>query len=214
MSNQRTIPTNEGFKKSIIEGKEVIMNDIVYMFLQSMSKRKEGEDHRYIVKSELNVSEITGKGNLLNISRATFYNKVNDLKSAGFLKENTDYYILPNQDRFFLIPNDTLTYLLSNGINEGVFKIIAFLGDRNKIMSGNVIFSENVLIEEVLGCNKKSMVQHKRVQANLDLLSRLGLIRCVSQETKNGNYVYKMTHFSSTIGALDNINWNKKLFIK
>lgn len=215
MKDQRTIPTNEKFKKNIIEGeKEVIMNDIVYMFLQSISNKSEKETHRYVAKSKINVSELTGKGSLLGISRATFYNKLKDLTEAGFVKEDPDYYILPLQERFFLIPHETLSYLLHNGVNEGVFKIFAFLGDRNKIMKGNVVFSENILIENVLGCNKTSTVQHKRVQANLDLLSRLGLIRCISQETAKGNRVYRMTHFDTKIGALDALDWNKALFVK
>lgn len=214
-TNQRTIPTTENFKKATVDGRAKEMNDIVYMFLQSISKRKEDEDHRYVVKSEINISEIAnGKGSLLSISRQTYYNKLNDLKAAGFVTEDDNYYILPTPEVFFLIPHDTLVYLLDNGVNEGVFKLFAWLGNREKIMSGNVIFSENVLIEEVLGANKTSTPQHRRVQNNLDLLSRLGLIRCIRQETAKGNMVYKMILFSTTIGGLDAVNWDKNTFIR
>lgn len=215
ITNQRTIPTTENFKKSVVNGRAKEIDDIVYMFLQSISKRREDEDHRYTIKSEINISEIAnGKGSLLSISRQTYYNRLNDLKAAGFVIEDESYYKLPTPEMFFLIPHDTLVYLLDNGVNEGVFKLFAWLGNRERIMSGNVIFSENVLIEEVLGTNKTSTPQHRRVQNNLDLLSRLGLIRCVRQETAKGNMVYKMTHFSTAIGGLDAIDWDKGTYIR
>lgn len=204
--NQRTIPTTEGFKKSIIEGKGAVkVNDIVYMYLQSISNRNQEEAHRYVKKADLNITEITGKNGVLKISRKTYYNKLNELKEIGLIEENELYYTLKNPETFFLIPHETLVYLLTNGVAEGVFKIFAWLGNRNKIMEGNVVFSQNILIEDVLAENKTSQPQHKRVKYNLDLLQRLGLIRVVKETTAKGNEVYKMTAFSSTIGGLDNM---------
>lgn len=65
-------------------------------------------------------------------SRTTLKTHLNYLIEKGYVVEEGDKYILPNQEEiFFMIPLDTLKFL-NDALKEQVVKIYLYLGQRWK----------------------------------------------------------------------------------
>lgn len=69
-------------------------NWVVYYFLLSISNYNNEEKHRYVYRSQFNISLVSKN---LGISRSTFYTSLEKLEKVGLLEPNMnkDYYIIP-----------------------------------------------------------------------------------------------------------------------
>lgn len=76
---------------------------IVYYYLLSVSKwnSKDKEQHRYVYKKDINISEISKK---LKVSRNTYYSAIKNLIENDIIVEdsyNDKYYKLPSYPRCY-----------------------------------------------------------------------------------------------------------------
>lgn len=169
-SNKRVIPRGEKF----MNDKKVC--DLTYTKLQIESNWKQGENHRYIYKEKINLSEWSRE---LGVSRQTLKTRLNYLKSAGLIREDKDVYILePIGEHLIYIPEDTLR-ILTNAMKKDTIKIYAYLGGWFKYKQRNrqahYTFTRYNLIAEIGLVRGNTTLQ--KVNDILLVLNKLGLIK-------------------------------------
>lgn len=99
--------------------------DYMYCYLQVMSVFDEESKERYLLKKNINFSQI---GRDLQVSRQTASTKFKNLISIGLLAEKKDRYILVNLDKEIaeLVPFSTLR-ILTNTVKENVISVYIYL---------------------------------------------------------------------------------------
>lgn len=173
------------------------------MYLQSISCRKPEESQRYISRDTITMKKIS---QVTRISLRTLYRRFDELELGGYLTRDDKNIILPVPSQFFLVPQETLEYMFLNlNMESNIFKIYAWIGCRNQIHPNNVIFTQNYMLDEVLGENSRSQAAQRKFKLNVDILIKLGLINIKKVKTAKGNLVCQVTHFSSTIVIDDNL---------
>ena len=186
-NNKRRMPTGEG----VMEDKK--FNDIVYAYLQSVSYKMEDiSEYRFLYKSQLNYTRIARE---LKMNLKTCKSKIKYLFENGYIveakKDDLTIYELPNLGQYyFLIPNETLKYLVDT-CNENIIITYAYLGQLKNALGEKAYFTKSrLLILLGYGINakikgKKTIIPSTnqrdwdRINNILDMLDdKLGLIKC------------------------------------
>ena len=141
-NNKRRMPTGEG----VMEDKK--FNDIVYAYLQSVSYKIEDiSEYRFLYKSQLNYTRIARE---LKMNLKTCKSKIKYLFENGYIvevkKDNLTIYELPNLGQYyFLIPNETLKYLVDT-CNENIIITYAYLGQLKNALGEKAYFTKSRLL--------------------------------------------------------------------
>ena len=139
--NKRRIPTGEG----VMEDKK--FNDLVYAYLQSISYRDPEKEDRFLFSNQLNYTKIAKE---LRMNLKTLKSKIKYLFDMGYIVEkkgtSSTIYRLPNlKDYYFLIPNETLKYLVDTS-NENVIMVYSYLGQLKNGMKDRAYFTKSKLL--------------------------------------------------------------------
>ena len=162
-NNKRRMPTGEG----VMEDKK--FNDIVYAYLQSISYKIEDiSEYRFLYKSQLNYTRIARE---LKMNLKTCKSKIKYLFENGYIvevkKDDLTIYELPNLGQYyFLIPNETLKYLVDT-CNENIIITYAYLGQLKNALGDKAYFTKGRLLI-LLGYGKYS-TGYKTSEANIIL---------------------------------------------
>lgn len=141
-NNKRRMPTGEG----VMEDKK--FNDIVYAYLQSVSYKIENiSEYRFLYKSQLNYTRIARE---LKMNLKTCKSKIKYLFENGYIvevnKDDLTIYELPNLGQYyFLIPNETLKYLVDT-CNENIIITYAYLGQLKNALGDKAYFTKSRLL--------------------------------------------------------------------
>ena len=141
-NNKRRMPTGEG----VMEDKK--FNDIVYAYLQSASYKIEDiSQYRFLYKSQLNYTRIARE---LKMNLKTCKSKIKYLFENGYIvevkKDDLTIYELPNLGQYyFLIPNETLKYLVDT-CNENIIITYAYLGQLKNALGEKAYFTKGRLL--------------------------------------------------------------------
>lgn len=143
----------------------------LYAYLMSMSYgSKEGQTVVY--KENLPSQAVIGR-DVLHKTRQTVINHLKYLKQEGYVIEEKDKYILPKMENiYFIIPLDTLEYLL-NTVKESVIKTYIYLGQRWKWKGSEYEFT----LEEIGEHIGKKINNHQRVYKELN-----DILHCLKNE--------------------------------
>lgn len=166
----------------------------VYYYLLSISKydSKSIEDHRFVYKSDFNISEMCKSLNIK--SRATYYNAVKKLNNRGLVVDY-DKYLLIYAQKWVGIKPKVLTSLLkfSNNEIQSIDLLRTYLIIK-KIYELDSAFSVKDIVE-LLGHSVKDAVQYDRVKAYIALLSFWNLIKVKTHSaTASGIGQYTVYH--------------------
>lgn len=194
--NKRAIPTDQ----QQFQGNKKIC-DIMYMYLQYISQRNSEEQHRYVCRSNLSLKTISAN---LKISVSTVQRRLAELEGECLITKDDKYIVLSVPHRYFLLPQKTLEFMFDNGLHlePNLFKILSWIGDRNKIFPNKVYLTQNLMLE-LLGENKKSTAAARKFKHNLQLLIKLGFFKIAIEKSNNGNLVMRAYDFQTEI-KLDN----------
>lgn len=141
-NNKRRMPTGEG----VMDDKK--FNDLVYAYLQSISYKIDSmSEYRFIYKNQLNYARISKE---LKMNLRTFKSKIKYLFETGFIREKQSseltIYELPNlKEYYFLIPNETLRYMVDT-CNENVIITYAYLGQLKNALGNKSYFTKGKLL--------------------------------------------------------------------
>ena len=141
-NNKRRMPIGEG----VMEDKK--FNDIVYAYLQSVSYKIENmSEYRFLYKSQLNYTRIARE---LKMNLKTCKSKIKYLFENGYIveakKDDLTIYELPNLGQYyFLIPNETLKYLVDT-CNENIIITYAYLGQLKNALDEKAYFTKGRLL--------------------------------------------------------------------
>ena len=141
-NNKRRMPTGKG----VMDDKK--FNDLVYAYLQSISYKIDSmSEYRFIYKNQLNYTKISRE---LKVNLKTLKSKIKYLFEAGFIKEKQSgeltIYELPNlKEYYFLIPNETLKYMVDT-CNENVIIAYAYLGQLKNALGDKSYFTKGKLL--------------------------------------------------------------------
>ena len=169
----------------------------VYYYLVSISlwDMTSKEDHRYVDKKNINISNVS---KMLNISRPTFY------KAIERLQEYSLIYTLGKEDHYYYIPSPpiyaetnikTIDYLLHFRKYVGIdlLRTYLILSKYFKLhkQDGKEKFFVRKEIVDLLGHNIRDTSYYGYIDIYLSLLQGWGLIELKSQTitTANGGYV-------------------------
>lgn len=141
MPNKRMPADTQLKQKTFLNDKKI--DGELYAFLQSYSYPNENKE-TIVNKKNLPIQSDICK--MIGIkSCTTLRTHLRYLIEKGYVVENKNEYILPNQEEiFFMIPLDTLKFL-NDALKEQVVKIYLYLGQRWKYKQNNYIFT----IEEI-----------------------------------------------------------------
>ena len=141
-NNKRRMPTGKG----VMDDKK--FNDLVYAYLQSISYKIDSvSEYRFIYKNQLNYARISRE---LKMNLRTLKSKIKYLFETGFVREKQSgeltIYELPNlKEYYFLIPNETLRYMVDT-CNENVIIIYAYLGQLRNALGNKSYFTKGKLL--------------------------------------------------------------------
>lgn len=142
LETTRQIPTTKDFTQ--------LRNvDLIYGYLQSISKWDGKTSYRYVNKSEFVRSEVKrllGVGSVNTVS-----NRLNALIKNGFVKEEDGKYILQVDTPYVLVDFKVLKFLLDTS-NINVINVYAFLKWKFYYNSDrDFYFTNKQIVEDVLG---------------------------------------------------------------
>lgn len=187
-AGKRRMPLDEAF----IKDKKV--SDLVYGKFQIESKFTEKGESRVMESVKLNKSQWAKD---LGLSRPTLDTKIKYLKKAKLIVDKGDYFEIPEfGKRYFLIPDDTLRFLV-NTTNADVIKVYSHIGGLWAMNVKAASFTQNQLLE-LLGYDKKRTANHKKISDILLLLKNNGLVETEEQQ-RGINKVQFVTGFSDTV---------------
>lgn len=168
--------------QNYIEDKKITNNQWkVYYLLLSISKfdAMNIEDHRYVYKKEINISQICR--DLKIKSTQTFYNAVKRLSDFGLVRDNGYCYLIYYKN-YVKIEKDTLSNLLQYSASDekdiDLLRIYLILKKMDVIAKDNSDkrqFSKRNLIM-LLGHNATNSDYYKKINIYLVLLSHWNLI--------------------------------------
>lgn len=151
-------------------------NWVVYYFLLSISNYNNEEKHRYVYRSQFNISLVSKN---LGISRSTFYTSLEKLEKVGLLEPNMnkDYYIIPIKSSWAQIHQDILIGLLGYSQTQGIdllrtYLFCRMLYEKNGYNKG---FTKRNLIR-CLGHSENDDIMYERAEVYFDLLEKWKLI--------------------------------------
>lgn len=173
------------------------VSDLVYGKFQLESKFIEKGEPRVMDKVKLKKSEWAQE---LGMSRPTLDTKIKYLKKVKLIVDKDDCFEIPEfGKRYFLIPDDTLRFLV-NTTNADVIKVYTHLGSLWNQDEATASFTQNQLIT-LLGYAAAKPQNHKKIADILLLLKNNGLLRW-EQRQVGTNKVQFITHFSDKVKGM------------
>lgn len=196
MKDCRRIPTGGEF----MEDKAI--SDLLYAWLQCNSRWRQGESHRYIDKKEVKMARLA-RG--LGCDRRTIARQLNSLLEKGFLVEENGFYLLPPVgDYYFLVPAETLNYLLDTR-SPNVIKVYCYLGNLYHYYGKDAYFTQNSLLEAI-GYSSTKGDNHQLIRNILFALEVQDKVIRFKREVRSVNgttiKIYRLTGFSKTVKGL------------
>ena len=169
-SNSRQIPK----VKEICANKKYF--DILYSYLQSISKYNQKENIRYFAKKDINFSKL---GEQFNMSRQTMSNKFKNLQELGLICDlDAENYklITLEKDIAALIPYDTVK-LLTDTLSQNTISTYIYLFNRY-FAEGYKPFQFTLdQVKAFIGISTKTRSNNDIITNILYVLEKIGLIR-------------------------------------
>lgn len=178
-------------------------NERIYVYLLLKSKRRPdgSETHRYVEK--MTNQKIADD---LGMSRNTVGTRLKDLITLGYVKISKDkkYYLVPKQDYYTLIPEETLDFLLNYVENkEKIIKLYILLYDFFIIHKSFTMIELHAALGYSLKNGKPQTRNSQHIRTLLMILSEAGLVKYNISEGRNSKGapvdVYTITMMRSHI---------------
>lgn len=197
--NSRQIPKN----KEICSNKKY--NDILYAYLQYISKKDEETGIRTFSKKEINFTKL---GEIFNLTRQTVSTKFKNLKDLGLVKEldkETYEIIRLEKDIATLVPYNTLKLIIDT-LNENSISTYVYL--LNCYYANNCQSFQFTLeqIKKYIGICSNTRSNDEIVVNILFVLEKIGLIKysltTVKQDNdnfQNVKTIYQIDWLTNTI---------------
>ena len=169
-SNSRQIPK----VKEICANKKYF--DILYSYLQSISKYNQKENIRYFAKKDINFSKL---GEQFNMSRQTMSNKFKNLQELGLICDlDAENYklITLEKDIAALIPYDTVK-LLTDTLSQNTISTYIYLFNRYFAEGYNSFQFTLDQVKAFIGISIKTRSNNDIITNILYVLEKIGLIR-------------------------------------
>ena len=148
------------------------VSDLVYGKFQLESKFIEKGESRVMEKVRLSKTEWAKE---LGMSRPTLDTKIKYLKKVKLIIDKGETFEIPEfGKRYFLIPDDTLRFLV-NTANAEVIKVYTHLGSIWKLNGTEASFTQRQLLE-ILGYAPNKTENHKKISDILTCLVNNGLV--------------------------------------
>lgn len=197
--NSRQIPKS----KNICSNKKYY--DILYAYLQCISKRDSKSNKRYFYKKDINFSKL---GEIFNLSRQTVSTKFKNLKELGLIEEvdkNTYQLIELSADIASLVPYNTLK-LITDTLNDNSISTYIYLLN---CYYGNDCRPFQFTLDQIkgyIGISTSTRSNNDIVTNILYVLEKIGLIKyslsTVKQETdsfQNVKTIYQLDWLTNTL---------------
>lgn len=156
---------------------------IVYYYLLSVSKWncKDKEQHRYVYKKDINISEISKK---LKVSRNTYYSAIKNLIENDIIVEdsyNDKYYKLPSYPRCYanIQPYVLIELLAYSIVFEGgvdLLRTYLIIKKYNELKDNSLKQFTKRDIVILLGRDDTTQTEYRRIEMILILLEKFNLI--------------------------------------
>lgn len=178
MGKQFFIKTPANFQAKQTFKKMTIKNWVVYYYLMSICYKNPIEDHYYVFKKDINISQISKK---LNISRQTYYSSIEKLLILGLIESyesDEDYYLLQIPAIYAEIERETMQFLLGQVpfTDIDIIRIYAIIKNAWDTKNKRYISFVKKDFVTLLGHNKTDAASYKKMDLYLRLLKGYGLI--------------------------------------
>ena len=181
----------------------------IYYYLLSISDYNsyKKEDHRYVYKKNINVSQISRD---FGFSRATYYNTLKALRNKDLIQydDKSDYIILPLPKIYTKISKKLIGQLLyyREQFTIDLLRVYLFCGCIYDHFGSSKKFTLRNVVK-CLGHSDKRMEYYKIVEIALDLLSIWGLIDFSTEMINSSEFglyrVYRIRNFYNASSELD-----------
>lgn len=161
-------------------------NDLLYGYLQHISKYESETNIRYILKKDVVYTKIASS---LNMTRQTISNKFNNLINKGLLMYNKDKkryeFISIDKKLAALLPDETVR-IICNTLKERCLSILAYLL-KTYIQHGEkpCQITLDIIKEQVGLCTSNRCLNNEIVKDCLLVLRQLGLIEYNDEKIKD-----------------------------
>lgn len=169
-SNSRQIPK----VKEICANKKYF--DVLYSYLQSISKFNEKENIRYFPKKDINFSKL---GEKFNMSRQTISSKFKNLQELGLIcdLDSENYQLITlGKNIAALIPHETVK-LLTDTLSQNAISTYVYLFDRYFACEYQPFQFTLDQIKAFIGISTKTRSNNDIITNILYVLEKIGLIR-------------------------------------
>ena len=192
--NSRQVPNT----KEIITQKDY--SDILYCYLQVISKKNEVGGPRLLSKKDLNQTALS---EILGICRPTIKKKLNRLIEMDLLVPPTDdcpYYQLRilSPDEAFLVPQETLRKMIS-ALKERTINVYVYLANRYYANKGQPFDFSITGLKQHCGMGTKTTSNNEIITDILEVLEKLGLIEYKRENKRNTQGQIKCTYTLLTL---------------
>ena len=177
----------------------------VYYYLLSISdyNLRQREDHRYVYKSDINVSAVS---KILGIARSTFYKAIEVLKEKRLIWCYDNYYTLDLPSSYAEISRNLLSQLLSyrKVLSIDLLRTYLFCSINYKMGTRKGFTKRNLI--SCLGYPVTTAEYYSKMDIYLDLLRSWGLVQFSTtvEQTELGNIrLYKIERIYDSSDILD-----------
>lgn len=155
-----------------------------YLMIVSNFSLSVSDTHRFVMKDQLNVSEIA---KIIDVSRATIYNNISKLEKAQLLINKDDKYLLSSTEDYVDIDVRILRFLLNKTIEGAasgagdilrIYLILSFIDDDESNYCS--MFMKSHLVK-MLGHSKKDNQSYKNVEKCLSILMDENILELSTQ---------------------------------
>ncbi len=176
------IPSDSKFLSS----KDISDRVYVWLILNSTTIKK---------KLFINKSAIRGAYNKIGINKRTFYKAFSNLIESGYVAENEYQYEITNitlkiskYKRY--VSYDILSKLYDTGV-ENIIKVYLFLSSLYSMYGTESFFTYSTILHSIGYSYKKQTYNHKKIQAMLDKLEEMNMLKYCRTYTPGDSYQIK-----------------------
>ena len=197
---------------------------VVYYYLLSISKwnYKDKEQHRYVYKKDVNISEISKR---LKVSRTTYYSAIEYLINNNTIIEdscNDKYYKLPSYPKCYAniqpyVLKELLAYSIESNIGIDLLRTYLILKKYNELKTNIIKNFTKKDIVVLLERGESATREYRKVEVILILLKKFDLIDFTKEfkRTKISQYyVYTLKKVNTHSNYLYNNSVNPEKKIK
>lgn len=210
MSKQFFIKTPTNFQAKDTYKKMTIKNWVVYYYLMSICFKNPIEDHYYVFKKHINISQISKK---LDISRQTYYSSIEKLLALGLIENyesDQEYYLLQIPAIYAEIERETMQFLLGQVpfTDIDIIRVYAIIKNAWDTKNRkNITFVKKDFVT-LLGHSKTDSASYKKIDLQLRLLKGYGLIDFREEQVVSKQIgKYLKFHITGIKNITDNPNY-------